>query len=384
MAPEQAPPPGDLAFVLTGGGARGAYQVGVMAWIAERYPELHLPIITGVSAGAVNAAYLASRRGTFGQAVEELVTLWSSLTPEQVFRVDAGSLGWTAARWGFRLASGGLVPRAPQARGFLDTQPLRSLLEEVFACVDRELTGIDYNLHRGALKAVAISTTSYSTGQAVTFVHGQDIHSWTRPLRRGVVGRLTVDHVMASAAIPLFFPAVQLGRAWYGDGGVRLIAPLSPALHLGAGRLLAISTRSGRTQKQANRPAIHGYPPPIQVFGVLLDAVFLDLIDQDASRLERMNRLIAKLSEEEREGMRLVDLLVLRPSRDLGRLVRAYEPRLPLAFRFMTRGLGTKETRSPDILSMLMFQPEYLTRLIQMGKADADARGAEIEAFLSG
>lgn len=284
-------------------------------------------------------------------------------------------------RFGFRLVSGGLI-KPPKTRGFLDTAPLRDLLDEVYAAVDGELTGIEANLTRRKLKAVAISATSYSTGQSVTFVQGKDINLWERPQRIAIKTHIRVEHIMASAALPIFFPAVQIANAWYGDGGIRLAAPLSPALHLGAEKILAVSTRYDRSKAESNVQVIRDYPPPAQVLGVLMNAVFLDLVDQDALRLIRMNRLIERLPEEKRDGMRSVKLLVMRPSRDLGRLVAEYEPKLPPAFKFMTRGLGTRETRSPDMLSMLMFQADYLTRLMEIGEADAEARADEIEKFL--
>src|SRR5690606_11198410 len=203
------------------------------------------------------------------------------------------------------------------------------------------------------------------------------------PNRQSVETKLTVSHIMASAALPIFFPAIQIGQAWYGDGGIRLSAPLSPALHLGAHKILAVSNRYVRTRAEASRVEVVGYPPPAQVLGVLYNAVFLDLIDQDAIRLERLNNILRKLPEDQREGMRVVDLLVQRPSRDLGRLARYYEPRLPSTFRFVTRGWGTRQTSSPDLLSMLMFQPDYIRRLIELGGADAEARAKEIDAFLA-
>jgi NTE family protein len=188
---------------------------------------------------------------------------------------------------------------------------------------------------------------------------------------------------MASAALPLLFPAVQLGKAWYGDGGIRLTAPLSPALHLGARRIMAISTRYHRTPAEEDTPNIYGYPPPAQVAGVLLNAVFLDLLDNDALRLERLNRLLESLPPEHRYGLEPVKLLVLRPSQDLGKLAGRFEARLPRSFRFLTRGLGTRETESPDVLSLILFQPDYVRALIEVGEADAEARAEEIEAFLT-
>lgn len=368
---------------MGGGGARAAYQVGVLRFLARQFPELHVPYITGVSAGAINAALLASHHGTLLQAVNELSELWGHLTVEDVFRVDGRSLAWNAARWAHQLVSGGFGG-PPRVRGFVDTQPLRTYLSEVLHAVDGELTGIRYNLEAGRLRAVAISTSSYSTGQSVTWVQGQDIHEWERPQRRARNCTLTVEHVMASAALPLFFPAVRLDNGWFGDGGVRLTAPMSPALHLGACRLLAISTRYARSVAEADEPAVYGYPPPAQVVGVLMNSIFLDLLDADALRLERLNRLLEALPEGQREGLRPVKLLVLRPSMDLGMLANRYEARLPRAFRFLTRGLGTRQTRSPDFLSLVLFQPDYLKALIEVGEADAEARANEIAAFLTG
>ncbi len=372
----------DLGLVLTGGGARGAYQVGVLRWIARHYPDLQIPIITGVSAGAVNSAKLASHPGTFRQAVDEMTHLWSELAVEHVFRVDAMSLVQRAFHMGARLMSGGLV-RGPRPNAFLDTSPLRTLLEESLAPVNGELTGIDYNLAKGKLTAVAIITTSYSTGQTVVWLKGNQLKPWTRPQRRTEMGPITIDHIMASAALPIFFPAVRIGNEFYGDGGIRLAAPLSPALHLGADRILAISTRYDKTKQESDAAGVVGYPPPAQVLGVLLNAVFLDLIDQDSMRLETVNALVDKIPAESRDGMRKISFINIRPSQDLGTLARGSEARLPMLFRFMVRGLGTAEQKSPDVLSMLLFEPEYIRKLIALGEADAERRAEELHVFLT-
>ena len=373
---------GDLALVLTGGGARGAYQVGILRYIARRWPELTFPVITGVSAGAINAAHLAQAHGTFPQAVDELGALWSELTPDRIFRVDVGGLLSNMGRWGLQLAGGGM--RESRVRGLVDTAPLGELLTEALAPVDGELTGIDYNLARGTLRAVALGTTSYSTGQSVAWVQGRNLETWERPSRRAIETRLRVEHVMASSALPLFFPAVQIGDQWHGDGGIRLTAPLSPALHLGAHKILAISTHYERSQSEADRPTVRGYPPPAQVLGVLMDAIFLDVVDQDVMRMERMNELLRGLPARRRQGMRVVELMTFRPSRDLGAISREHEPRLPRAFRLLTRGLGTRETASPDALSLIMFQDDYIRRLIEIGEEDAERRGDELAEFIDG
>lgn len=376
------PGPPDLGLVMGGGGARAAYQVGFLRFLARRFPELRLPYLTGVSAGAINAAHLAAHHGTFLQAVDELTHLWGTLTIENVFRTDTPSLARNALRWAIQLVSGG--GGSTRVRGLVDTAPLRRFLTEALHTVDGEMTGISYNLARGRLRAVALSTSSYTTGQSVTWVQGEEIPEWERPQRRSRNTTLTVEHVMASAALPLFFPAIRLEDGWYGDGGVRLTAPLSPAVHLGAARIMAISTRYARSVAEANAPAVGGYPPPAQVVGVLMNSVFLDLLDHDALRLERLNQLLTSLPPDERMGLRKVKLLVLRPSEDLGRLSSRYEPELPSTFRFLTRGLGTRETQSPDFLSLVLFQPDYLRTLMEIGEADAEARSDEIEAFLYG
>jgi NTE family protein len=373
-----------LGIVLTGGGARAAYQVGFLRCLAARHPELRFSIITGVSAGAINAAFLAAHGGTTPQAIAELAELWLALTPDRVFRVDSAALLRAVGRWGTRLVSGGSF-LAPEVRGLVDTAPLRRYLRRTLATSeDGTIPGIEQNLERGLLRAVAVSAVDYATGRTMTFIQGREVALWQRPMRRTCEARLGVDHVMASSALPLLFPAVQVGTSWYGDGGIRLSAPLSPALHLGADRILAISTRYQLSSEEAAEPLISGYPPPIQVAGVLMNAIFLDLIDQDARRLGLINQILERLPREEWGALRRVRLVVLRPSRNLGRLASQFEPELPRAFRFLTRGLGTRETKSPDLLSMLMFQPDYLRLMIELGEEDARAREADIAALLDG
>lgn len=366
---------------MGGGGARAAYQVGVLRGLARHLPDLSVPLITGVSAGAINAAHLAAHHGTFEQAMVELEALWSGLEARHVFRVDAPSLARIVFRWMWQLGSGGAAGSG--ARGLVDTEPLREFLTEALHAVDGEITGIEANLVRGRLRAVALSTSSYSSGHSVTWVQGEDIREWERPQRRARQTRLTVGHVMASAALPLFFPAVQVEDEWLGDGGVRLTAPLSPALHLGARRILAISTRYEAPGPPPVSLYPPPYPPPAQIAGMLFSSVFLDLLDQDAMRMQVVNRLLERLPEEERGEMRTVSLCVLRPSVDLGTLAGRFEPRLPAAFRFLTRGLGTRRAHNADALSMIMFQPDYIRALMDQGEADAESRKDELVDFLS-
>jgi len=373
-----------FAIVLTGGGARAAYQVGVLRCIARRLPRAKLDIITGVSAGAINAIFLASRRAPLGDVVEELSGVWRTLELKDVIRIESRSLTRNALRWAAKLASGG-SGAAPRVHGLVDTAPLRKRLERLYPPnANGEIGGLAENLARCEPKAVSVTTLDYNTGQTVTWAAGCDIEMWERPLRRSVLTKLTIDHVMASASLPLVFPAIRLGKHWHGDGGIRLSAPLSPALHLGATRILAISTHYPKTFSEANEPQVIGYPPPAQILGQLVNAIFLDVMDEDSVRLENSNAFLRELPPEQRHGYRIVDFLQIRPSEDLGRLAAEYEPELPRTFRFLTRSLGTRETSEADFLSLLMFVPKYLQRLIEIGEADAEKKMDELTRVVMG
>lgn len=369
--------------MLVGGGARAAYQVGFLGELVRRHPTARFPILVGTSAGAINATWLAAREGSLAEAVGSLVEHWRRQRVDHVFRVDNPSLLGLVARWGLRLVSGGSA-FAPRVRGLLDTAPLRAnLRERLKPEPDGEIAGIGRNLAAGRLRALAVSTSSYSTGQSVIWVQGANLADWNRPYRRARRAAITVEHVMASAALPLFFPAVRLDDGWHGDGGIRMMAPCSAPIHLGARRILAVSNRHRTTTREASRPVIHAYPPPAQIGGQLLNAMFLDDLDHDGLTLQRLNSLVRALPEERRQGLHPVDLVVVRPSRDLGRLSLQFEPQLPRTFRHLTRGLGSRETTSPDLLSLLMFQPDYIQRLLEIGAADAVAAGARLARLLA-
>ncbi len=372
----------DLALVLVGGGARAAYQVGFLRALVKKHPTIRLSIITGTSAGAINATYLASQVGPLSEAVDGLVQLWRRQRVDQVFRVDGRSLLSLVVRWGVRLISGG-GSLAPQVRGLLDTTPLRRFLEHALEPTDNgEFVGIARNIAACRPRALAITTSSYTTGQSVVWVQGADIENWERPNRRSRKTAITIEHVMASSALPLFFPAIELDDGWYGDGGIRMLAPCSPAIHLGARRILAISNRCRTSMDEANEPVIRHYPPPAQIAGQMIQSMFLDDLDRDAFSLQRLNRLLAKLPPDQHQGLRPVDLVVVRPSRDLGRLAGEFEPQLPWLFRHLTRGLGSRETTSPDLLSLLMFQEDYIDRLMEIGAEDAETQGDRVAALL--
>jgi len=375
-----------FALVLTGGGARAAYQVGFLRYLASRYPDFSPGILTGVSAGGIIATDLAARDGRFVDAVEELTELWRGLRLQDVFYVNTAELSTRVARWGVRLMSGGALG-TPHARSLVDTSPLRRLLvRSLHARPDGTIPGLAANLAGGRVDAVALTASSYSTGQSVTWVQRQEgcgLLTWEHPKHQRNAKSLGVDHVMASSALPFFFPAVQVEGAWYGDGGIRLTAPLAPAVHLGARKIIAVSTRYPQSSAEGDCAAAHGYPPPAQVAGVLLNAIFLDLLDADAMRLTQINSLVDRLPHGSRGGLRHIDLLVLRPSQDLGRLANEFEFTLPRSFRFLVRGLGSREARSNDMLSLLMFQRDYIARVIALGESDAAARAADIDTFMA-
>jgi len=371
----------NLTLVLTGGGALAAYQVGFLRCVARHHPDLQISVFTGVSAGAFNAAFLASHQGRFLDAVEDLANLWRNLTIDQIFRIDTLSLARNLFGWGLRLSTG--LSWGPGAvKGMVDTEPLARLFHRTLSPGNGILEGLEENLRKDRLKALAVTGTNYATGQSVTWVQGRNIATWDRPHRRSVQTEITVDHVLASCALPLLFPAVKVGDTWFGDGGIRQSAPLSPALHLGAERILAITTRYQKTMEEADLPAIPGYPPPAQVLGIMLNAVFLDVLGQDVKQLERINRLIRDLPDPKPEGLRPVNAFLLRPSRDLGRLAGEFEKSLPKTFRFLGRALGTHRTASPDWLSMVLFDPGYLKTLIEIGEADAEGQMGEVEELL--
>ncbi len=374
------------ALVLSGGGARSAYQAGVLRYMSEAFPGTYFPILTGVSAGAINAAHLGNHTGSFPESAEHLVDSWSGLELENIVEVESG----------FSMLWGLLQQQAPEreespsstdvrhTHGLLNTTPLWNYLCERFEAPDGELTGVRQNLDEGPLQALALITTNYTTGQTVTWVEGKDFEHWERPERVSMHADLSVNHVMASSAIPLVFPAVRIGDDWYGDGSIRLSAPLAPAVHLGADRILGISNRYRRSRSEADEPAVQGHPPAAQIIGIMMNSIFTDALDQDAVTLDRVNKLVEELPPRKRHGMRPVDFLQLSPSVDLGRLAHEYEAEIPSAFRFLTTGLGTRETESPDWLSVLLFEPVFIDRLLDIGYHDARRQHDRIAQFLTG
>ena len=365
-------------LVLSGGGARSAYQVGILAYIAEKAPEVSFPIVTGVSAGAINAAFLAGARDAPSKALHRLSRCWCELTIERVFETELRKLGVSGIRWIWTLGGAG-TSLGPRVRGLVDTEPLREFLEK-----NLDIEGIKANIAKDRLRALGLTATNYATGRTITFVDGApDVEGWDRSRRCGIRDDITVAHVMASTALPLVFPAVKIHEDYYGDGSIRQSAPLAPAIHLGANRLLAISTRYAASASEAKTRATEGYPPPAQIISLLFNTVFLDTLEADLARLHRLNRVLRALPAGQTgpDELRELDILVLRPSKDLGKLAGDYEGKLPRSVRLMLRGLGAHRVHRPDLLSYLLFEEPYVSRLIELGYEDALSQWSKIEDF---
>jgi NTE family protein len=374
-----SPATSDIALVLSGGGARASYQVGVLAALAERIPDLHFPIVTGVSAGAINAAFIAGHPGPLPEAAALLRGAWLRLTPDTVYRVKTVKV----ARWAVRLATQFMLRKLEglrTVRGLMDMRPLSRFLAGVI-----DFGGIDANVESGRLRAVALTATSYTSGQTVTFVQGvPNMPMWERAQRSAVYTRLSLAHVMASSAIPLIFPAVKIGDAFFGDGSVRQTTPLSPAVHLGAGRIIAVSMRTRHTTRMVAPDA--EYPTTAQVMALMFNAIFLDALDADVERLERLNRLVARVPKEQAtpDMERRIDMLLMRPSRDLGTLAEGMRPNLPPTFDRVIQAMGGTGEGSQDFLSYLLFDPEYTGLLMELGYEDTIGAWDRIEKFLDG
>lgn len=374
-------------LVLSGGGARGAYQAGVLRGIAEALPagsRSPFRVLAGASAGAINVAALAGADDNFRAASAALWEVWAGLDADQVFRTAPTSIAAIGLRWIRDLALGGAIGGA-RSTFLLDNAPLRALLGRRL-----DLDRLAERVRRGDLHAVAITATSYRSGAAVSFFAGDPaLDEWTRSGRLGVRARLDVGHILASAAIPGFFPPEALGGGYWGDGCIRLTAPLSPAIHLGADRLLAIGIRHARTPGVTREEARRPMPTiaAVDVGGVLLNAVFLDALEADVERLSRINRTLRAAAEPRAsltpDHLREIPIVVVLPSQDLGALAAEELGRLPRTIRYMFRGLGASDEKGWDLLSYLAFDRVYTRRLLELGRADARAHTDAVVRLLA-
>ena len=366
-------------LILTGGGARAAYQIGVLKAVRELLPmpeENPFSILCGTSAGAINAATLAVYSDNFDAAISNLLEVWESMHVRFVYRCDPLSVLKTGARW---LGAMTLFPRSSPV-SLLDNAPLGEMLAR-----NLDFGRIQQNIDDGCLYAVSITCSGYSSGQSVSFYQGgPGVLAWERSQRIGCAMPLRVEHLMASSALPFIFPAVRLNREFFGDGTMRQIAPISPALHLGADRIMVIGT--GRQVKDPARVRTQLYPTLAQIAGHALNSIFLDSLYVDIERVERINRTIGMMSREKLEesgtGLRPVKVLVISPSQPIERVATRFLRELPWTIRFLLRGIGAMNRSGSNLASYLLFERGFCSALIDMGYRDTMARRAEVHEFL--
>lgn len=369
---------GGAGLVLTGGGARAAYQVGVLKALRELLgaPKANpFPILCGTSAGAVNATSLAARADDFAGAVDGLVGAWSSMRCEQIYRTDVAHIAQSGARW---LASMMLLSRRNPV-SLLDNMPLRETIGRLLRFED-----IQGHIDAGRLYAVCVTASGYTSGQSVSFYQGQSsIESWERRQRIGAAVTLRAEYLLASAALPFIFPAVKVHREYFGDGSMRQIAPVSPALHLGADRVLIVGT--GRQNDDTARARSSVYPSLAQIAGHALNSIFLDTLMVDLERLERINRTLSAVPPEAlssgRIGLRPVKALFLSPSQSIERIAVRFLHELPRTVRFILRPTGALNRSGSNLASYLLFEEGFCRALIDLGYQDTMNRGDEVRTF---
>ncbi len=375
------------ALLLSGGGARASYQVGALRHICEisREGDGRIPfeILVGVSAGAINLAALASSAQDFVAAVRIMREKWENIATRHVFDARASSIGANAFRWFLDLALGGAVQtQEPRAKALVDTAPLRELIRGLL-----NVEAIEKNVSSGLIEALAVSATDYRTGTHTVFVQSQGQRTiWKRYSRIARYDKIKPEHILASCAIPILFPSVRIGDSYFGDGSIRNMAPLSPAVHLGARKILAIGVRELLTRSTEPEASATAYPSPARISGVLLDSIFLDALEIDREQMMRINRLLEHLpeavSDEHGVRMQTIDFLYLGPSKNFADIAWRHRSEIPRSIRYMLQGLGANTASGGEFLSYLLFEQGYCRELLELGYADARARSDEIRDFL--
>lgn len=368
-------------LILSGGGARAAYQVGVLKAIADSLPKNAknpFPILCGTSAGSINATTLAIHARHFRRGVKLLSYVWENFHVDQVFRSDPWGLFSSSMHWMAAIAFRGLGRQNPLF--LLDRAPLRKLLSTYLPCQK-----IQQSIDNGDLEALSITASCFSTGQSVTFFQGRnDLSPWKRVRRIGVPAKITLDHLMASSAIPFLFSPERIQRGYYGDGSMRQSAPISPALHLGANRILVVGVRMEGPDSVP--PSSCSVPSLAMVGGHLLNSIFLDSMDTDLERLQRINKTISLIPShhlDESGGLlRPVDVFCIAPSEDIGNIALKHAYQLPRTLRMIFKGIGAMDEDGVDLLSYLLFESQYCQELIRLGYRDTVEKKSKLLSFL--
>lgn len=373
--------PPRAALILTGGGARAAYQVGVLLAIVKLQKNRRhnpFPILSGTSAGAINAAGIACMADNFGKAVAILAGVWRNMHASHIYRADLAGIGVSGARWISALTFGWLLRNPP--RSLLDNSPLRELLSRSL-----DFKGIERSISKGALHAVSITASGYESGESISFFQAHpSAHPWRRVHRIGLHAAIGVDHLLASSAIPFVFPATKIHREYFGDGSMRQLAPISPAIHLGATKVMIIG--AGRSNESHERSGADEHPSLAQIAGHALSSIFLDGLAVDIERMQRINQTLSVIPPEIREqsGMPLrpIETLIISPSQRLDRIAADHANALPWPVKALLTGIGAMNRQGGALTSYLLFEKPYTRALIDLGYEDTMKRRDEVSAFL--
>lgn len=373
------------ALVLPGGGARGAFQVGVLRAIAEMMPhgcENPFPVISGTSAGAINSVVLASKARRFRVAVAELERVWGHFHSNQVYRSDSLTMLKSSLQWFGAIVTGGLLIGTP--RSLLDNSPLRSLLSR-----NIRFPRIQKSIDDGYLHAIAVTAAGYGSARSASFFQAAPgCKPWARTRRRGIRQAINLDHLMASIAVPMIFPPVRLDGEYFGDGAMRQATPLSPAIHLGADRILVIGVRDETADRAADPDTPQDFPSLGQIAGYMLDTLFMDGLYSDLEHMTRVNQLIDSVPEDHRTGpfsrMRAIDTMIVVPSRDLREVAQQCRKSMPRPVRALLRGILGRNGSEGRLLSYLLFEQSYTSELIKLGYNDGLAVRDQLYDFICG
>ena len=373
------------ALVLPGGGARGAFQVGVLRAIAEMMPhgcENPFPVISGTSAGAINSVVLASKARRFRVAVAELERVWGHFHSDQVYRSDSLTMLKSSLQWFATIVSGGLLIGTPKS--LLDNSPLRALLSR-----NIRFPRIQKSIDDGYLHAIAVTAAGYGSAKSASFFQAAPgCRSWSRTRRSGIRQAINLDHLMASIAVPMIFPPVMLGREYFGDGAMRQATPLSPAIHLGADRILVIGVRDETADNATDPHEPQEFPSIGMIAGYMLDTLFMDGLYSDLEHMTRVNQLIDAVPVEQRHGplsrMKAIDTMIVVPSQDLREIARECRKEMPRPVRALLRGITGRNSSEGRLLSYLLFEQAYTQQLIKLGYNDALQVKDQLYKFICG